>query len=334
MKKILALALVLTMIVALAAIGGTASAAGPKYTITAALHTTAGGIEEQTVQRFGELLSEATNGDIVVETYGGAALGTEAENLTQIKSGEVEFVLFGDVFLSQLLQDYNATSIPFVFGDIESAIGYWDSISDTVDQICKDDGNMYIVGRQYRAPRQLTASKAIVTPADLNGVKLRVPETTFYLKVWGGLGAITTPVNWSEVFTALQTHVVDAQENPIETYYAAGLCEVQSHTMLTSHINTFYTWAVNCDFYDSLPEEYQKAFDECAAQALKECNDGLMERQDAIVEKMVAEGHTIIEVDKNAWREAAMDSIIECADTLAPIARDAVYAQLGIEPKA
>ena len=192
----------------------------------------------------------------------------------------------------------------------------------------------YIVGRQFRAPRQLTASKAIETPADLNGVKLRVPETTFYLKVWGGLGAITTPVNWSAVFTALQTHVVDAQENPIETYYSAGLCEVQSHTMLTSHINTFYTWAVNCDFYDSLPEEYQKAFDECAAQALKECNDGLMERQDAIVEKMVAEGHTIIEVDKDAWREAAMDSIIECADTLAPIARDAVYAQLGIEPKA
>ena len=48
----------------------------------------------------------------------------------------------------------------------------------------------YIVGRQYRAPRQLTASKAIETPADLNGVKLRVPETTFYLKVWGGLGVI------------------------------------------------------------------------------------------------------------------------------------------------
>ena len=79
--------------------------------------------------------------------------------------------------------------------------------------------------------------------------------------------------------------------------------------MLTSHINTFYTWTVNSDFYDSLPEEYQKAFDECAAEALKECNDGLMERQDAIIEKMVAEGHTIVEVDTELWKEAAMDSI-------------------------
>lgn len=101
--------------------------------------------------------------------------------------------------------------------------------------------------------------------------------------------------------------------------------------MLTSHINTFYTWTVNSDFYDSLPEEYQKAFDECAAEALKECNDGLMERQDAIIEKMVAEGHTIVEVDTELWKEAAMDSIKECADTLAPEAKAAVYAQLGLE---
>lgn len=317
-----------------AASGDAAPAAaddGKVYECVAALHTTAGGIEDLTVQHFADLLNERTDGHVQVKVFAGASLGTEQENLTQIKSNEVQFVLFGDVFLSQLLQDYNATSIPFVFSDIDSAVAYWDSISDIVDPIVKEQGNMYIVGREYRAPRQLTANKAIETPADLKDVKLRVPETTFYLKVWGALGAMTTPVNWSEIFTALQTHVVDAQENPIETYYAAGLCEVQSYTMLTSHINTFYTWTVNSDFYDSLPEEYQKAFDECAAEALKECNDGLMERQDAIIEKMVAEGHTIVEVDTELWKEAAMDSIKECADTLAPEAKAAVYAQLGLE---
>ena len=327
MKKILAVLLAMTLVMAL----GINAFAADNYEFVAALHTTPGGIEEVTVQRFGELLSEATDGHVTVSTFAGNSLGTEAENLTQIKTGEVDFVLFGDVFLSQLLQDYNATSIPFVFGDIESAVGYWDSISDTVDKIAKENGNMYIVGRQYRAPRQLTANKPVETPADLAGLKLRVPETTFYLKVWGGLGALATPVNWSEVFTALQTHVVDGQENPIETYYVAGLCEVQPYTMLTSHINTFYTWAVNCDSYDRLPDEYKAAFDECAAQALKECNDGLMDRQDAVIEKMLAEGHTIIEVDKAAWREAAMPSILECADTLAPEARAAVYEQLGME---
>ena len=107
----------------------------------------------------------------------------------------------------------------------------------------------YIVGRQYRAPRQLTASKAIETPADLNGVKLRVPETTFYLKVWGGLGAITTPVNWSEVFTALQTHVVDAQENPIEIYYAAGRIHYLS---MSSHNPIVALEAVKSGHLDAL----------------------------------------------------------------------------------
>lgn len=333
-KKLSALLLPVVMILSLAACGGKEEAPvetpadDTMYECVAALHTTAGAIEDQTVQRFAELLSERTDGHVQVKVFAGASLGTEQENLTQIKSNEVQFVLFGDVFLTQLLQDYNATSIPFVFKDIESSVGYWESISDIVDPIVKDNGNMYIVGREYRAPRQLTANKEIKTPADLAGVKLRVPETEFYLKVWGELGALTTPVNWSEIFTALQTHVVDAQENPIETYYDAGLCEVQPYTMLTSHINTFYTWTVNCEFYDSLPEEYQKAFDECAAQALQECNDGLMERQDAVVEKMVAEGHTIVEVDTEVWKAAAMNSIKECADTLAPEAKEAVYAQL------
>lgn len=344
-KSTLALILALTMAFALCACGQTGSPAatdvpadgsgespadGTVYECVAALHTTAGGIEDKTVQRFAELLDERTDGHVQVKVFAGASLGTEQENLSQIKTNEVQFVLFGDVFLSQLLQDYNATSIPFVFSDIDSAVAYWESIADIVDPIVKENGNMYIVGREYRAPRQLTANTAINTPADLEGVKLRVPETTFYLKVWSALGAMTTPVNWSEIFTALQTNVVDAQENPIETYYDAGLCEVQSHTMLTSHINTFYTWTVNCEFYDSLPEEYQKAFDECAAQALKECNDDLMARQDAVIEKMTAEGHTIVEVDTELWKEAAMDSIMECADTLAPEAKAAVYEQLGV----
>lgn len=309
----------------------TAAAAddGTVYECVAALHTTAGAIEDQTVQRFGEILSEKTDGHVQVNVFAGGSLGTEQENLTQIKTNEIQFALFGDVFLTQLLQDYNATSIPFVFSDINESIDYWESISDKVDDIVKNDGNMYIVGREWRAPRQLTANKAIEHPADLAGFKLRVPETKFYLDVWGSLGALTTPVNWSEVFTALQTNVVDGQENPIETYYQAGLCEVQSHTMLTNHINTFYTWAVNCDFYDSLPEEYQKAFDEAAEEALNECNSGLESRQDEVIEKMKAEGHTFVEVDQNEFREAAMDAIKACADTLAPEAKEAVYKKLG-----
>ena len=306
-----------------------APADGTVYECVAALHTNAGGIEDQTVQKFGQLLSEKTDGHVVVSTFAGGALGTEQENLTQIKTNEIQFALFGDVFLTQLLQDYNATSIPFVFENIDESISYWDSISDVVDEKVKSDGNMYIVGREWRAPRQLTANKAIEHPSDLAGFKLRVPETKFYLDVWGSLGALTTPVNWSEVFTALQTNVVDGQENPIETYYQAGLCEVQSHTMLTNHINTFYTWAVNCDFYDSLPDEYKKAFDEAAQEALEECNSTLYSRQDETIEKMKAEGHTFVEVDQSEFRDAAMDAIKACADTLAPEAKEAVYKKLG-----
>ena len=192
LKKVCALVLALSTAIALISCGssnsGSSSASsgtssnsastatdGQVYECVAALHTTAGGIEEQAVQHFADLLNERTNGAVVVDVFAGASLGTEQENLDQIRTGEVQFVLFGDVFLSQLLQDYNATSIPFVFNDLDSAVSYWESISDIVDPLVKEQGNMYIVGRELRAPRQLTAKKAIETPADLAGIKLRVP---------------------------------------------------------------------------------------------------------------------------------------------------------------
>lgn len=353
MKKVLAVLLSLAMVTGLAACGSKEPAQAPApeqgtegeaeteapaeepaaapdqvYKITAALHTNAGAIEDQTFQVFKEKVEAATNGGITVEIFAGASLGTEQENLTQIKTGEIQMALFGDVFLAQILGEYNATSIPFVFPDIEAVESYWASIEEEVDKTVLEKGNMMIVGRQRRAPRMLTADKEILHPSDLSGFKLRVPETEFYMTVWGALGAITTPVNFSELYTALQTHVVDGQENPIETNYSAGLQEVQSYTMLTAHINTHYTWAVNADFYNSLPDDYKEAFDKACEEALADVNAGLNERQDEIIKEMEADGHTFVEVDYAEWQAAAMDGIKKCMESLSPVAQDAVKQYL------
>lgn len=300
------------------------------YTCVAALHTTAGGIEEQAVQKFADLVSEKTNGGIDVQVFSGAALGTEQENMTQIQSGEIQFALFGDVFTSQLLSDYNATLIPFVFDNSDDAIGYWESVKDDVDKTVLDKGGMYIVGRELRAPRQLSANREIKTPADLAGLKLRVPETSSYLTVWNGLGAVASTVNWSEIFTALQTNVVDAQENPIETFADAGLQDVQKYIMMTNHIYSFYTWAVNAEWYDALPDDYKTAWDEAAAEALDDINGSLMDRQEKVIGELEDKGVTFVDIDAAEWREAAMPYIKQCADELNDKAKEAVYKQLGL----
>lgn len=298
------------------------------YKCVAALHTTAGGVEDKAVQVFADLVKERTNGGIDVQVYSGAALGTEQENMTQIRSGEIQFALFGDVFTSQLLNDYNATLIPFVFDSEEAAISYWESVKDEVDSVVLNQGGMYIVGREYRAPRQLSSSREIRTPADLKGLKLRVPETSSYLTVWNGLGAIASTVNWSEIYTALQTNVVDAQENPIETFADAGLQDVQSYIMMTNHIYSFYTWAVNSAWYDSLPEEYKTVWDECAEEALSQVNGSLAERQEKVIKELKAKGVTFVEIEAEVWKEAAMDYIKQCADELNSTAKAAVYEQI------
>jgi tripartite ATP-independent transporter DctP family solute receptor len=305
------------------------SAPDKVYTCVAALHTTAGGVEDKAVQAFAEKVKEKTNGGIDVQVYSGASLGTEQENMTQIRSGEIQFALFGDVFTSQLLSDYNATLIPFVFDSEDSALGYWESVKDEVDKAVLDQGGMYIVGREYRAPRQLSANREIKTPDDLTGLKLRVPETSSYLTVWNGLGAVASTVNWSEIYTALQTNVVEAQENPIETFADAGLQDVQSYIMMTNHIYSFYTWAVNAEWFDSLPDEYKAAWNESAEEALAEVNGNLTERQEKVIETLKEKGVTFVDVDNEVWKEAAMDYIKQCADQLNDTAKEAVYAQLN-----
>ena len=299
------------------------------YNISFALWTAAGGVDEQAAQEFGRRLTEKTNGGITLDTFAGCSLGTEQENLDQLKSGEIEMMLGGDVFTSQILGEYNATLIPFAFDNIDEVISYWEGLGDVVTKKVKDEGNMKIIARVYRAPRQLTSNKLIQHPEDLKDFKLRIPEIPFYLTVWGGLGANPTPVNFAEVYTALQTGVCDGQENPIETYVEGKFYEVQPYTAMTNHIFTFQTWIINDDFFNGLPEEYQKIVLDTAAEVAKETNDGLWDRQDGYIKDLTEQGHTFTEIDIKEFQEAARPYIKECADTLTDVAKQYVYDKMG-----
>ena len=104
-----------------------------------------------------------------------------------------------------------------------------------------------------------SAKKAIRTPDDLKGLKLRVPEIPSWVRVWTAVGARPTPVAWPEVFSGLQMGVIEAQENPCFNVNQAKLYEVQSHLMYTAHVPAVWHWSISSSFLDGLDPELREA---------------------------------------------------------------------------
>ncbi len=264
--------------------------------------------------RFKELVEERSNGGISVMLFPGAALGGEKDNIEQLKTGEVALAIFGDILPSLLAPEVSPTVIPFIYPNVEEVFVAWESkLGDLMKEKIMERGNMMVVGLQRRGARHLTASKLVKTPADLKGLKLRVPEIPTWVTLWKAVGAQPTPVAWPEVYSALQTGVVDGQENPYSNIYAAKLYEVQDYVMETGHLQNVFHWALSLPVYRKLTPYQQlivlTSAKDAAAYGDKITQDMLSDFQ----AKVVAEGMEITQVDKALFRAKARTVIEEMA---------------------
>ena len=303
---------------------GTNAASGEKFEINIALHTK-DGTSEEACAMFKKEVESKTNGNISVKIYENGTLGTEAENITQVSSGELNSALLGSLYPQQVLSEYNASGIPFAFPDVEAVEDYWNgSVGEEMRKVSIDKSNIKLVGLIRRGPRLLTANKKIVHPSELAGLKLRLPENAQWIAVWKSLGTNPTPVNWNEVYTSLQTGVVDAQENPIATYYSAKIQEVQKYTMVTNHINQHFAWVFNNEFFESMPSDYQQIVLDAVNNAVEFAKDDVAAREADYKQKLIDEGHTFVDVDIEEWQAAAKNGILEAMEGLNDAAKNAI----------
>lgn len=320
MKKIMALILALTMVMALAACGKTEAPAadagedegGRTYELTMASSDATGCVIGLVGEKFVELADQYSEGRIKINYHQDATLGTELENIQQIKTGEIDIAHFGDNFGSQICTGIDPTVIPFVFQSIDDVKAVYDDpvLGKAIADAAKENANCYLFGLQNRTPRLLTASKAINTPADLAGLKVRVPEIESWVTVWNSMGALCTVVAWSETYSALQTGVVDAQENPIDNIFSNNIYEVNKFIMNTEHLYGCHHWCINVDTFDGMDaadqEILQKAMDDANAWG----DEQLAELEAGYWDKVLADGTvTAVDVDKAVWSAAAAEGI-------------------------
>ena len=290
--------------------------AGAKINVTMVMHNAR---TEEIVwgiaNRIKESLEKNTNGEMAVRLLG-PEVGGERDLQEGTSRNEFQIFQSGDMAVSTYGAKYAVTTVPFVFpgyAGVDKA--YNGKLGEKLNQEMIKNGNLRIVGLSRRGARLLTASKAIPTPTELKGLKLRVPEIKTWVDVWKEIGALPTPVAWPEVFTALQTGVVNGQENPVLQIFEGKLYEVQKFVMMTEHISSYFHWVVNEKFYQGLTPANRKIVEDAIKSATAWGSGKQAEKSEELRATMEKNhGVKFVEVDKQKFIAAARPAIDRIAD--------------------
>jgi len=252
-----------------------------------------------------DLFQEATNGRYGIDVFPASSLGKEVDINEGLGLGTVDIIYTGQLFAGRAFGPIAIGGSPFMFRDY----GHWDAYrnSDLFDELSQgytDVTGNRIVAMTYYGNRHVTSNKPITTPADMEGLKIRVPNAPLYMMFPNATGANPTPIAFAEVYLALQQGTVDAQENPLPTIQAKKFYEVQSNINLTAHITDALLTIVGGPTWNGLSEEDRAALSDVLQRTATCATDQIIRKENELVEWFRGEGVTVNEVDRIPFIEA------------------------------
>lgn len=239
-----------------------------------------------------ERIKKATNGEVEVQVFPSNQLGDDTHMLAEVRSGAIQMMAIGDNILSTLVPTAAIDNIGYAFKDTKTAFA---ALDGTLGELVRPDiakaGLQPMPAIWDLGPRQITTStKPINTPEDLKGFKIRVPESPISFSLFKHLGAAPTAMNNSELYTALQTRVVDGEANELAVLETLKFYQVQKYCSLTNHMWIGYWVVMNGPLWKRLPSDHQKAvqaaFD--AEALLERAANGAL--NDSVQSKLAAQG--------------------------------------------
>jgi tripartite ATP-independent transporter DctP family solute receptor len=204
-----------------------------------------------------EAIKQQTNGRVEIKIFPSSQLGGDTDMLSQLRSGGVEFFTLSPLILSTLVPNASVSGIGFAFPDYDTVWKAMDGELGTYvrGQIAKS-GIVAMDKIWDNGFRQITTStKPIATAEDLKGLKIRVPVSPLWTSMFKAFESSPASINFAEVYTALQTKVVDAQENPLAIIATAKLYEVQKYCSLTNHMWDGFWFLANRRSWEALPAD-------------------------------------------------------------------------------
>ena len=260
--------------------------------------------------KFAEELKSKTDGRIEVEVFPNESLGKEIDLINGMQLGTVDMTITGES-LQNWAPKAALLAVPYAYSSIEHmdevASG---EIGDQVKAEIIEKAKVRPIAYFARGPRNLTSKRAIKSPVDLNGMKMRVPNVPLFVDVWKALGAAPTPMAFSEVFTSLQSGVIDGQENPLALIRSANFNEVQGFVNQTEHVRSWIYLTIAESTWAKLSDVDKTAVEEAAAIA-QEYERGLLNDSLAADRAYLeSNGMEFVEVDGPAFQAAAKDAVL------------------------
>lgn len=265
-----------------------------------------------------------TNNRFTVELYPYGVLGDADSNLSELLTGSLQAATPADGTFSSFSPTIQILLVPYLFKDILVAYDLFDSqwFADLTDKMAAESGLRIISIYENGGYRNFTNNvRTIKTASDMEGLKIRVMDSTIYRIIVESLGASVTVIGFSELYSALQTGVVDGEENSAITVLNASLDEVQKYMTTDQHLLGFAMLTFSEDWYQSLSEEDQAAVQRAGRQATYAARGAVRTAESAALSALAENGVEIyhptseeLETFKDACQQPALDWLYENFD--------------------
>lgn len=259
------------------------------------------------LEKFAEIVAEKTDGRVKIDIFHSGQLGNERDSIEGLQLGTVDIAVSSTAPIGTFVKDFQMLDLPFIFEDYATADEQLDG--ELGQALLAKLEPLGVIGGAFweNGFREITTSEdwgPIESVEDLKGLKIRTQESEVHMNAFKELGADPTPMAFSEVFTSLQSGVLDAQENPVPIIYNNKLYEAQANLSLTNHFYSPSTILFSKKMFDGLDAETQQIFMDAAKEAALYEREQIRKQEAEQVGLLKEEGMNIVEPDTTAFREA------------------------------
>ncbi len=264
-------------------------------------------------------IEEATNGEITVQVFPASQLGGVAEMVDGVRMGTIQMGHHDFASLARIVPEIAVFNAPFIYRDAEQALAATDPATSPalieLNERLVEEGGVRIIGRIYRGARHISSNFEIKSPEDMAGKPFRAVPLDLWISMVTGFGATPTPVEVSELPTALMTGLVVGQENPLTMIAANKLYEVQSHVAMTGHMQSVLAVFINEEVWQGLTEEQRAAITEVLDRKADESLKWAQDSESELISELKEHGMTFTTVENGLDLEAFREKVLAQINT-------------------
>lgn len=260
-------------------------------------------------ERFEEIVEERTDGAVDVEVFANGALGSTQDMMDQALAGANVAAFTDAARLATFTPELGIIGAPYVFASYEEADRFTSSdvFAEWAEQLREDSGYVTLAFNWYQGPRYLLTQVPIESRADMQGIRIRTPGAPAWVAAGEALGGTVTPLDWAEIYSALQTGAIDAAEAHPAGIVGMRFYEVVEHLTKTAHIHLITGIVVGETWWNDLPADHQAVVQEAAVEAGRYMSQLVIEQNGAHMAEIEAAGVTVSDIDTSEFRTAAAE---------------------------